>query len=116
MQKHEYTDKSDWTETLFTVLSNKRRRMIVRIVDRLGTVSIKHAAAYIAIAEKNLDTTDPGNVSKHDRQSVYVPLYQTHIEKLADAEIISIVERDTAITIGSKFEQAKQTLRCSECD
>lgn len=112
MQPTAYADSNEFVDTLFAVLSNSRRRMLVRLVDQLESLDMGTAASYIAMAEEDLYVEDPCDVTSQQRHRVNVTLYQSHISKLADAGIFDVDERAKTISKGPNFDQACAVLSC----
>lgn len=88
-------------ETAFTLLSNGRRRRLLRELRRTGTMTLDDAARRVAATERG---TSPGAVGARARKSVHVSLYQTHVPRLveegvvrydADARTVSLVRCPT---------------------
>lgn len=73
-------------DELFHLLRNSRRRAAVRYLrGREGPVPMRDVAEQVAAWEH--DTTVSG-LSSDERQRVYVALYQSHLDTLADAGVI----------------------------
>jgi hypothetical protein len=73
-------------DELFHLLQNSRRRAVVRYLrGREGPVPMRDVAEQVAAWEH--DTTVSG-LSSDERQRVYVALYQSHLDALADAGVI----------------------------
>jgi len=71
---------------VFEVLRNRRRRYVLHYLKRFsGPVQLRELATQIAAWEHGQETNQ---VSKAERRRVYTTLQQTHLEKMADAEII----------------------------
>lgn len=78
-------------DTAFHLLSNSRRRAVLRQVrDADGTIELGPVAERIAAREND---TVPEAIDADERKRVYISLYQCHLGKLADA---SIIEYDQA--------------------
>lgn len=75
------------TADLYEALSTRRRRFVILLVDRFGTISISDAADRIAGFECE------GRVASSDRKAVYVSLYQAHSDKLEEAGVVEYDER-----------------------
>jgi DNA-binding transcriptional ArsR family regulator len=73
-------------DDLFHLLQNSRRRAVLRYLrDREGPVDMRELAEQVAAWEH--DTTLE-QLTYEERQRVYIPLYQSHLGKLADAGVI----------------------------
>lgn len=73
-------------DTLFSLLSNPRRRFILQYLSRVeGPVTLQDLATEVAAWENE---TDPEDLTDKERKRLYVSLYQTHIPKLDDVGVI----------------------------
>jgi len=73
-------------DTAFDMLSNGRRRFVLRQLQRRRDgVELSDLAEQLAAEENDLP---PGELSSQQRKRTYVSLYQTHIPKLADAGVV----------------------------
>lgn len=97
-QEQTMNDEQNLTPSdIFHILQNDRRRLVLRYLQgRQEPVRMRDIAEQVAAWEH--DTTVEALTSKQ-RQRVYIPLYQSHLPKLAEAGIINyeqsrgIVER-----------------------
>jgi|APHM01.1.fsa_nt_gi hypothetical protein len=81
-------------ETVFTLLSNRRRRQVVRALQELEPpVSLGELAEHVAAVENEKNVSA---VTSDERRQVYTALQQRHLDKLADAEIIEY-DRDAIV-------------------
>jgi len=70
----------------FDLLSNHRRRMLLYHLGRTGgQVGVKELAAEVAAMENGVPVEE---LTSQQRKRVYVSLYQTHLPKMAEMEII----------------------------
>lgn len=73
-------------DDLFSLLSNPRRRFILRHLDRSEEpIQLQDLATEVAAWENE---TEPENLTDKQRKRVYVSLYQTHIPRLEEAGIV----------------------------
>jgi hypothetical protein len=73
-------------DDLFHLLQNSRRRAVLRYLrGREGPTQMREVAEQVAAWEH--DTTVSG-LSSNERQRVYVALYQSHLDTLADAGVL----------------------------
>lgn len=73
-------------DEIFYLLKNRRRRDIVRyLMDNDGTATLSELAEHIAAWENDIDVQA---LNSGQRKRVYVALYQTHLPKLAENDII----------------------------
>lgn len=73
-------------ETIFDLLKNKRRRRMLRHIDAEGgPVQLTDLAKSITAKEEGVERSE---LSTEQHKHVYVSLYQTHIPKMEDANVI----------------------------
>ena len=77
-------------DTALSLLANERRRMTIRYaIERAeGVFDLNDVARYIATHENGPDYTGS------ERKTVYISLYQTHVDKLVDAGVLERVDDD----------------------
>lgn len=79
---------------IFDVLSNPRRRHVVRVLEQQGgAVSLDALARRVAAAENDISRDE---VSYHQRKRVYTALQQGHLPTMDDCGIIAF-DRDRGI-------------------
>jgi hypothetical protein len=84
-------------DTLFSLLSNPRRRFVLQYLNRTNdAVTLQDLATEVAAWENE---TDPENLTDKQQKRLYVSLYQTHIPKLEDAGIIKYDSDSGEITL-----------------
>lgn len=77
---------------LFELLRNqRRRRLILLVADRDGPITLREASREIAAIEWD---KQPDDVWSNERKSVYVTLYQSHIDQLDDSGVINYENGD----------------------
>jgi len=70
-------------DRIFTLLSARRRRDLLRLLDRAGgEATMGHVTNEIATAEHGSEAV------AGERKAVYVSLYQTHVPRLVDADVV----------------------------
>ena len=81
-------------DTALSLLANERRRMTIRYaIERAESVfDLNDVARYIATHENGPDYTGS------ERKTVYISLYQTHVDKLVDAGVLERVDDAKAHT------------------
>jgi len=95
-------------ETVFDILSNQRRRMVLKLVkstDAEMSIDVGTLSREIAAREKG---TSLEAIDYADRKSVYTSLQQSHLPTMADAGVIAFDER--AGTVEATEETAGYTL------
>lgn len=74
-------------DVAFDLLSNARRRYVIRRLDREPAgIELGELSTELAAWENNIDED---NITPQQRKRTYVSLYQTHIPKLEDAGIVA---------------------------
>jgi hypothetical protein len=78
-------------DTLFSMLRNERRREVIGYLhDHGGPVDLRELSEHIAAIENDCD---PGAVTYKQRKRVQTALYQMHLPKLADWDIVAYDRR-----------------------
>ncbi|WP_254547474.1 DUF7344 domain-containing protein [Halomarina pelagica] len=73
-------------DTVFEILKNRRRRDILKYLwDHDGSANIGELAEHIAAMENGIEVNA---LSSAQRKRVYIGLYQCHLPKMDDAEIV----------------------------
>lgn len=73
-------------DTVFEVLSNSRRRLVLSMVRRReDPVPVSTLSAAVGAYEAGIS---PDEVDASERKRIYVSLYQSHIPKLEDAGLV----------------------------
>lgn len=97
-------DRSD----VFHLLQNNRRRAVVRYFATVGgPATIGDLSEQIAAWECEVPLED---VTKDQRQRVYIALYQSHLDKLDETGVINYADTGDQITTGPNFERLARQL------
>ncbi len=89
-------------DTLFSLLSNPRRRFILQYLSRVDTpVTLRSLSTGTAAWENETDAED---LTDQQRKRVQVSLYQTHIPALEDAGIIEYDSDSSEITLTKRAD------------
>jgi hypothetical protein len=89
-------------DQLFEILKNQRRRRVLHYLqDDDGTATLGTLAEHIA-AEEN-DTT-VRQITSSQRKRVYVGLYQCHLPKMDDMDIVDFEKNRGNVTLGPNAE------------
>jgi hypothetical protein len=84
-------------DALFSTLRNERRREVIGYLrDRPEPVDLRDLSEHIAAMENDCD---PADVTYEQRKRVQTALYQMHLPKLADRNIVSYDQRAGEITL-----------------
>jgi DNA-binding transcriptional ArsR family regulator len=94
------------TDIVFGILRNARRRFILRYLDERGEATLGELAEEIA-AEENDKSVDM--LSSYERKRVYVSLYQCHLPKLENADVIES-DRNLHVELGPNADQVLRFL------
>ncbi|EMA00455.1 DUF7344 domain-containing protein [Haloferax denitrificans] len=103
---HEYIPENDLgqreLDNCFHILQNARRRMVIETLEDVESpVSIGDLAERIASNETNKAI---GQLTSSERKRVYTALYQAHLPKLADADVIDFDKHRGKVSRGDRFE------------
>jgi len=88
-------------EALFTVLNNRRRRILIRLLNDTESLCLREAAEIIAAKENTLDRSE---VTTDQRNSVYVVLYQNHAPKMDAANVAIYNSQAKTISKGDDWQ------------
>lgn len=84
-------------DEVFTILKNQRRRRVIRYLKQNGgAASLREVTAEIAATENDVSVEE---LSYNQRKVVYVSLYQTHIPRLEEADVIEYDHRSGMLTL-----------------
>ena len=90
-------------DLVFEVLKNERRRRVLQFLrDSSGTVSLSDVAEHIAAIEN--DKPEKA-LSSQERKRVYVGLYQCHLPKMDDTDVVDFDGNRGTIDLGDNAEQ-----------
>lgn len=102
-------DPSPDVGPLLDVLANKRRRIILRCFEHDNSYSLQTLAQHIVTVEHNVSFQ---NVSTQRKNAVYVTLYQTHVPRCAEIDLLEYDEPAKIAHRGPKYTHAKRVLDC----
>lgn len=95
-------------DQVFEILKNRRRRLVLHYLeDNGGESSLSDLAEHIAAIEN--DTTVKA-ISSTQRKRVYVGLYQCHLPKMDDMNIIDFDQNRGTVVLSANAEQVKSYL------
>jgi len=90
-------------DEIFETLKNSRRRETLRFLrENGGETTLSDVAEHIAALENN---TTVRAISSAQRKRVYVGLYQCHLPKMDDTDVIDFEQNRGTIEIGPNAEQ-----------
>ena len=94
-------DEPAGAESLFAVLNNCRRRILIRLLNDTDSLCLREAAEIIAAKENTLDRSE---VTTDQRNSVYVVLYQTHAPTMDAANVATYDAQAKSLCPGEDWQ------------
>lgn len=94
-------------DELFQALANRRRRRVIHALED-GTRDLGALARAIAAVENGIDIDD---VDAQQRKRVYISLYQVHLEKLDEWNVVEWDAQAQTIAPGTAHETALETIQ-----
>lgn len=95
-------------DDVFHILQTSRRREAIRYMLQAGDrVKMRDLAEHVA-AKEHEKTVE--QLLSDERQRVYIPLYQSHLPKLDEADIIDYDKPRGVVRPGERLEQFRQYL------
>lgn len=91
------------TDIALDLLSNVRRRETLYLLDEKEDpelVTLNELSVHLAAVENDID---PQEINSQQRKRCYVSIYQTHLPKLKDHEVINWNEEGGSVTPGKEF-------------
>lgn len=93
---------------VFEILKNERRRTVLQYLDEHGdTVSLSDLAEHVAAVENDTTVTQ---VTSNERKCVYVGLYQCHLPKMDNMDIVEFNQNRGRISLGPNAPQLYEYL------
>lgn len=92
-------------DDILRLLSNERRRVALAAIAEHGTIRKSRLADLVAA---RLAGTNPDDVDRDFRKTVYVTLHQDHLPMLADYDVI--VDDDGTFSLGANADQVLDVL------
>lgn len=91
-------------DTVFELIKNERRRMVLKYIKTTeeDTVTIGDLAEYIAAYENGIDRVE---LNAQQRKRVYIGLYQCHLPKMDDANVIDFNKDRGRAELGQNADQ-----------
>ncbi|WP_123533282.1 DUF7344 domain-containing protein [Halosimplex salinum] len=97
---------------VFEILKNERRRTVLHYLkEHGGTVSLGELAEHVAAVENG---TTVAQVTSNERKCVYVGLYQCHLPKMDNMDIVEFNQNRGRISLGPNAEQLYEYLEESD--
>ncbi len=99
-------------DQVFETLKNERRRTVLRYLDAHdGTVSLGDLAEKVAAIENDKPVNQ---VTSRERKCAYVGLYQCHLPKMDDMDIVEYNQNRGRISVGPNAGQLERYLDYEE--
>ena len=98
-------------DVVFDLLSNERRRQVLRYLETTSETTLGDLAEHIAAIEND---KPEGDLTSTERKRVYICLYQCHLPKLNDAGVIDFDEHRKTVTRGGSIEHIRPYLPADE--
>lgn len=109
--QEEATDASDSADRLpldqvFEILKNERRRTVLEYLrTHEGPVALGELAEHVAAVENDKPVAQ---VTSNERKCVYVGLYQCHLPKMDNMDIVEFNQNRGRIEVGPNAEQLEE--------
>ncbi|WP_158056718.1 DUF7344 domain-containing protein [Halorussus halophilus] len=100
-------------ETLFDLLGNARRRRVLRHLLEEPTITLTDLSARIAAWENDTPVAD---LSSRQRKQVYSSLYQTHVPRLSDNDVVEYDSTDRVVRLTSDPDRLNRLLFDDDSD
>jgi DNA-binding transcriptional ArsR family regulator len=95
-------------DLIFEILKNQRRREVIRYLrEHEQQVTLSDLAEHIAALEND---TDVASITSSQRKRVYVGLYQCHLPKMADMDIVHFNQNRGIVDLGPNAPQLYEYL------
>lgn len=98
----EGTRSPDDLDLVYDVLSNYRRRQMLRLLEAEPDDSVTIPDLASTIAAREMDIGDPDAVSYDERKSVQSTIYQHHAPKMAEAGLVEFDKRTSCLELADR--------------
>lgn len=98
-------------DVVFDLLSNERRRQVLRYLETTPETTLGDLAEHIAAIEND---KPEGDLTSTERKRVYICLYQSHLPAMDDAGVIDFDEHRKTVTTGGSIEHIQPYLPVDE--
>jgi len=97
-------------DLVFDLLSSPRRRYVLYYLQEHGDgpVDLRELSEQVAAWENDTDVED---LTSQQRKRVYVSLYQTHIPKMAEADVIEYDQESGTVALTDRSRAVESHLR-----
>jgi len=108
------TDQTLSQDVVFELLSSPRRRYVLYLLrDADEPVELTTLAEHVAAWENDTSVDD---ITEQERKRVYVSLYQTHIPRLDDANVVNYDKESGLVSLATDAKEIDSYLDSSEED
>lgn len=99
------------------VIDNQRRRLVVDILDESESPRVTLGKLAEAIASTECEKP-PAQLDGDERKRVYVALYQTHLDKLDEIDVVAFDKDRATVSRGPAFDHGQRVLEAvrEECE
>lgn len=104
------TAKADYDEIdteFYELFRNERRQLVVKLIDDHDSMAVRDLAEHIAAFENSLKLNE---VARRQYKTVYVQLYQNHLDKLDSRNFIDYDARSKHVTRTTCTEDVRALL------
>jgi hypothetical protein len=99
-------------DEVFEILKNKRRRTVLHYLENHEEpISLGEVAKYVAAEEND---TSVEQVTSRERKCAYVGLYQCHLPKMDDMDIVDFNQNRGRIELGPNAPEVREYLETSD--
>lgn len=99
-------------DTVFSLLSNRRRRTAIEVLrERDGSATVSDLATIVAAREHGVE---PANLEAKQRKRVYVALKQVHLPRLDDEGVIIYDDEDNTVALADDVAELEPFLDADE--
>lgn len=89
-----------WYSWLFEILKSRRGRLVLEFLQDQGQSTVGDITMHVASQELNKEIDE---VTSTERKRVYVSIYQTHLPKMEDMDLIRFDKEDETVEKGEMF-------------
>jgi energy-converting hydrogenase Eha subunit C len=108
------SERSLSQDLVYDILSSPRRRYVLYYLRQMDEpIELTALAEQVAAWENE---TTPDSLTDQERKRVYVSLYQTHIPKLDDADIVSYDKDEGTVELANKATTIDEYLQRSSSE
>lgn len=98
-------------DVVFTILKNRRRRLVLEYLARHSETSLSDLAEYIAAVENDKPAAE---LSSQERKRVYVGLYQCHLPRMDETGAVEFDKNRGSVVAGPNIDQFNRYLERSD--